>query len=195
VQERRTLERSEGGLGLGLAIVRNLVAMHGGTVAARSEGRGRGSEFVVELPAAARQDPLARNGTAGSSEPSLAPSGRRILVVDDNADAAQLLAETLRAVGHVTRVAHDGPAALRIASEFRPDAALLDIGLPVMDGYELARRLREQLGDVQLVAITGYGQAPDKERAIDAGFDEHLVKPVQFERLHAVLNERPSKVG
>jgi CheY-like chemotaxis protein len=117
--------------------------------------------------------------------------GLRILVVDDNADAARLLADSLSVLGHGTRVAHDGPVALRIAEEYRPDAALVDIGLPVMDGYELARRLRALPGleRVCLIAVTGYGQSEDRARSREAGFDAHLVKPVQHERLGRLLGE------
>ncbi|WP_437907065.1 ATP-binding protein [Sorangium sp. So ce327] len=194
VQERQALDRSQGGLGLGLAIVHNLIAMHGGRVSAHSEGRGRGSEFTLRLPAAANASaPGAaparpQAGTQGTP----APAGRcRILLVDDNLDAVELLAESLGALGYTTRVAYDGPSALRIAEKFAPDVALLDIGLPVMDGYELARRLREQpAGErVRLFAITGYGQEADFRRSKGAGFETHLVKPIQIDRLTALLEE------
>ncbi len=185
-QERQSLDRSQGGLGLGLTIVRSLVGMHGGTVTAASDGRGRGSLFTVTLPAA---PPLSTD--AAVVPPAVArPPGeplRRILVVDDNLDAAELMGEVLRARGHDVCVAHDGPTALALAAEFHPDIALLDIGLPVMDGYELARRLRGQLGAVKLIALTGYGQAADRARAKDAGFDLHMVKPVQMDALRAAL--------
>ncbi|WP_437798853.1 ATP-binding protein [Sorangium sp. So ce693] len=194
VQERQALDRSQGGLGLGLAIVHNLVAMHGGRVSAHSEGRGRGSEFTIRLPAAANvRSPEAAParppaGTQGSPAPA---DRRRILLVDDNLDAVELLAESLGAMGHATRIAADGPSALRIAEEFAPDVALLDIGLPVMDGYELARRLREQpAGErVRLIAITGYGQEADLRRSKGAGFETHLVKPIQIDRLTALIEE------
>ncbi|WP_437798850.1 ATP-binding protein [Sorangium sp. So ce693] len=194
VQERQALDRSQGGLGLGLAIVHNLVAMHGGRVSAHSEGRGRGSEFTIRLPAAAS----ARSPEAAPARPPAGTLGtpslverRRILLVDDNLDAVELLAESLGAMGHATRVAADGPSALRIAEEFAPDVALLDIGLPVMDGYELARRLREQpAGErVRLIAITGYGQEADLRRSKGAGFETHLVKPIQIDRLTALIEE------
>ena len=185
-QEHQSLDRSQGGLGLGLTIVRSLVGMHGGTVIAASDGRGRGSTFTMTLPAA---PPLAAEPPASppASVPPAREPPRRILVVDDNLDAADLMGEVLRARGHEVAVAHDGPSALALAAEFRPDLALLDIGLPVMDGYELARRLRTQLGAIKLVALTGYGQANDRARAKDAGFDVHMVKPVQMDALRAAL--------
>ncbi|WP_437715636.1 ATP-binding protein [Sorangium sp. So ce448] len=197
VQERQALDRSQGGLGLGLAIVHSLIAMHGGRVSAHSEGRGRGSEFTLRLPAAAN---ACSPGAAPARPPAgtqgtPAPAGRcRILLVDDNLDAVELLAESLGALGYTTRVASDGPSALRIAEKFAPDVALLDIGLPVMDGYELARRLREQpAGErVRLIAITGYGQQGDFRRSEGAGFETHLVKPIQIDRLTSLLEEPPA---
>ncbi len=191
VQDRQALDRSQGGLGLGLAIVRSLVAMHGGGVTARSEGKGRGSEFEIRLPATIH-DADARAPLARSQSPtdSSRREALRILVVDDNEDGATLLAETLAELGYETRVAHDGPEALRVAAEFAPDVGLLDIGLPLMDGYELARRLRELeglAGPLRLVAVTGYGQAADRDRAKRAGFDAHLVKPVQLDQLASVI--------
>jgi signal transduction histidine kinase/ActR/RegA family two-component response regulator len=188
-QEQQALDRSQGGLGLGLAIVRSLVSLHGGTVEVHSAGRGRGTAFTIRLPAAV---PIA-GGIEVEEAPaaSRAPDGHRILVVDDNEDAADLLAQYLGFLGHVTRIAHDGPAALRVADEFGPEVALLDIGLPVMDGYELARRLRAQPGGdgLRLVAVTGYGQDSDKRRAREASFDAHLVKPISAERLAVVIRD------
>ncbi|MDI1433982.1 ATP-binding protein [Polyangium sorediatum] len=194
VQDSQSLDRAQGGLGLGLAIVRNLVTMHGGTVSARSEGKGRGSEFVVRLPGVAGLSKAEGARTWGGEEAKAAVAGRaghRILVVDDNEDAAMLLAESLGSLGHQTRVASDGPSALRLAENFRPDIALLDIGLPVMDGYELAHRLRErpELDRLRLIAVTGYGQASDRSLSQKAGFDAHLVKPVQFDRLAGLVEE------
>ncbi|HET7221205.1 MAG TPA: ATP-binding protein [Vicinamibacterales bacterium] len=184
-QERQALDRSQGGLGLGLTIVRSLTERHGGTVEARSDGPGRGSEFVLRIPNAV--DATARRTTA---VPSGAPQGRhvarrQILVVDDNEDAAMTLADFLAGLGHSLRVAHDGPSALRILSEFTPDLALIDIGLPVMDGYELAGHLRSHpsLGRLKLIAVTGYGQPSDRALTVAAGFDGHLVKPVDLELL------------
>ncbi len=171
------------GLGLGLAIVRSLVELHGGRVESRSDGPGRGSEFIVTLPL--HEATLEVEGAAG--ENGVAPRGRslRVLVVDDNLDAAETLAEWLQTIGHVSRVAGDGPTALEAANEFEPDVALLDIGLPVMNGYEVARRLRERPGGsrVQLIALTGYGQESDYDRSRQAGFSEHLVKPVDLDAI------------
>ena len=191
VQGRRTSERAQGGLGIGLALVKNLVELHGGRVEARSEGPGRGSEFSIELPAVqgtSAVSPDTRRGLV-TKRPRLES---RILVVDDNVDAASMLAEGLSLLGHEVVVAHDGPQALARARSFRATTALLDIGLPVMDGYELARRLREvwTQNPVRYVAITGYGQEADKEKAKAVGFDSHLVKPVSLAELADLLKAR-----
>jgi signal transduction histidine kinase len=184
VQQRQTLARSEGGLGLGLAIVKGLVEAHQGRVFAHSDGVGKGSTFVIELPAIS--GPIPRPHVSGRPEPlrPLARS-RRVLVVDDNRDAAFALKRVLEALGQVVAVAHDAPSALREATRFQPEVALLDIGLPGMDGYGLAAELRAP--DLRLVAITGYGQPRDRVRSRDAGFEHHLVKPVDIERLAALL--------
>jgi PAS domain S-box-containing protein len=188
VQERQALDRSQGGLGLGLAIVRSLVAAHGGTVAARSDGIGRGAEFEVRLPAA---DDVTRAGATSlrPAGPVAERSGVRVLVVDDNTDALELLSEGLGLLGHEVHQAHDGPTALAVAERVHPSVAILDIGLPVMDGYELARRLRaiDSLAGIQLVAVTGYGQTTDRKRSAEAGFDEHLVKPVSIDQVQTVI--------
>jgi signal transduction histidine kinase/ActR/RegA family two-component response regulator len=188
VQGRRALDRSQGGLGLGLAIVRSLVDMHGGSVSASSDGPGRGSEFVVRLPAAKAKHPVPETTVGVAAR--RAHRARCVLVVDDNEDAAHGIAAWLKAQGHTVRVAFDGPSALRAAAELRPEIALLDIGLPLMDGYELAGRLRAlpSLHDVKLVAITGYGQDADRARSAAAGFEEHLVKPVMLERIAALVD-------
>ena len=189
VQGRQSSERSQGGLGLGLTIVRSLVALHGGTVSAHSDGPGKGSEFVVRLPA----PPVRAADSKGSYWPDEAlasPADRlRILVVDDNEDAADMLAQALAMKGHHTRVAHDGLMAIRVSGEFKPAVALLDIGLPVMDGYELAGRLRGLGGmdDLRLIAVTGYGQDTDRQRSRAAGFEKHLVKPIDVEALETLL--------
>jgi CheY-like chemotaxis protein len=177
VQGERGADRAGGGLGLGLSLVRSLVGLHGGEVGAYSEGLGKGSEFVVWLPvAAARGDEL---GAGGSGKARLPVAARRVLVVDDNADAAQLLGEMLHAHGHEVALAYDGPQALGLLARFQPEVAVLDIGLPVMDGYELAGELRSALGpEVVLIAVTGYGQEHDRRRAEAAGFAHHFVKPV-----------------
>jgi PAS domain S-box-containing protein len=189
VQERQTLERSRGGLGLGLAIVRNLVVLHGGSVTAHSAGKGQGSEFTIRLRRATALAPRAPADSGRAAEAPATARGARVLIVDDNHDAAVLLNEMLSALGYVTRFVHDGPSALTFAQEFQPDFALLDIGLPVMDGYELARRFSEHppLRRTRLIALTGYGQRQDRQRSTEAGFGAHLVKPVDIEELRAAL--------
>jgi signal transduction histidine kinase len=192
-QQPQSIDRSKGGLGLGLAIVRSLVAMHGGQVAAHSEGLARGSEFVVELPALLGvedlRNPPAAHLTSGIVGP--APDGhrRRILVVDDNIDAADTLADLLTDLGYQVRATYDALSALELVPNFKPDVCMLDIGLPVIDGYELAHRLRRGAAtpSMRLVAVTGYGQDGDRQRARDAGFDDHLVKPVNVDALERVL--------
>ncbi len=188
-QGDRTIDRAGGGLGLGLTIVKSLVELHGGRVRAHSEGLGTGSEFEVRLPAS-RGD-----GAQDAEEPAPQPRstvpGRaiRVLLVDDNQDAVMMLAEALETLGYETRVAHDGPSGIIAAVEFQPAVAMLDIGLPVMDGYELARRLREQLPSIQLIAMTGYGQDSDRARSRDAGFTHHLVKPFGIQQVAKILAE------
>jgi len=179
-QGKRSVDRIEGGLGIGLALVRNIVELHGGEVEAHSAGLGRGSEFVVCLPL-----PLASAGAAVAcaapvEEPAPAADGQRILVVDDNVDAADLLGQLLTAHGHRVAVFNDPLAALAAAPRLRPDLAVLDIGLPGIDGYELATRLRAVLGThpCRLVALSGYGQEGDRVRSGEAGFEQHLVKPI-----------------
>ena len=187
VQERGALDRAQGGLGIGLTVVRSLVHLHGGTVLAESAGLGHGSEFVIRLPLGPDQEPEARPVAPPLAKPE--PIPRRVLIVDDNVEAARMLATLLEAFGHSTSVAIDGPSALAVAPAFRPEVALLDIGLPVMDGYELARRLRgiEGFAATRLVAITGYGQASDRRKSREAGFDDHLVKPVNVATLATIL--------
>jgi PAS domain S-box-containing protein len=186
VQGERTLDRSQGGLGIGLTIARSLCELHGGTIAVASAGAGRGSTFTVTLPRAARAEP---RPPAPAARLAAGTSGRRVLVVDDNVDAARMLHELLAQLGHEAAVAHDGAAALAVAGAFQPDVAVLDIGLPAMDGYELARRLRAQRGAsaLRLIAVTGYGQDADRMRAQAAGFDHHLIKPIAAEALVALL--------
>ncbi|BCS34749.1 hypothetical protein TBR22_A39750 [Luteitalea sp. TBR-22] len=190
VQGRQASDRAEGGLGLGLTIVRNLVERHGGRVSAESDGPGRGSAFSLWVPRApvlaARQQPLR---ASGAEWPPSRAAASRVLIVDDNVDAADMLAHVLSARGHETRIAHDGVEALRACQDFVPQAAFLDLGLPVMDGYELASRLRELpgLADIRLIAVTGYGQESDRRRSRAAGFHHHLVKPVDISVLEALL--------
>jgi signal transduction histidine kinase/DNA-binding response OmpR family regulator len=192
-QQPQSIDRSKGGLGLGLAIVRSLVEMHGGRVSARSEGLGKGSEFIVELPALPsaedlRNPPLALLSSDLSGRGS-ADQQKRVLVVDDNADAADMLVDLLDDLGYVAKASYDAASALAQAPAFDPDICLLDIGLPVMDGYELAARLRRDPidRDLRLVAVTGYGQDADRIRALEAGFDAHLVKPVSLDALEQAL--------
>ena len=186
VQGEQALQRAQGGLGLGLAIARSLIQLHDGTIRAESDGPGRGSRFVVTLPAAEHE-------AAPVSPPAPAShavaSGARLLVVDDNADAAEALAELLRLEGYEVRVAGSGEEALRIVEAFAPHAAVLDIGLPSMDGYDLALALRAnpRTRGMRLVALTGYGRAPDRARAQAAGFDDHFVKPAPLDELLARL--------
>jgi PAS domain S-box-containing protein len=192
VQQHQGIDRSQGGLGLGLAIVRNIVLLHGGAATAESAGLGRGSTFTVRLPACAEAqltpiDVPSSSAELPRSKPKVPGDRGRVLVVDDNVDAAEMMAEVLAVAGYQVRTAHDGPAALSLIDGFVPEVALLDIGLPSMNGYELARGIREQVPRVRLVAVTGYGQEADRVRARAAGFDAHLVKPVDFVRLEKML--------
>lgn len=184
-----SLARSGGGLGLGLTVVRRVLDLHGGRIEVHSEGLGRGSEFVVRLPLAAARAESADGAATPDRSAEPPERRRRILIVDDNADSAESLAMLARGWGHDVAIAADGPAALELVSGFQPDAALVDIGLPGMSGYELARRLRSDAwhNDLQLVAITGYGRADDRAAARDAGFDLHMTKPVALDALRRLL--------
>jgi PAS domain S-box-containing protein len=186
-QANSALERSEGGLGIGLALVRGLTALHGGSVEARSEGIGRGSEFVVRLPLATSASTTAP--AAAANDESLDGAPLRVLIADDNRDGADSCATLLELFGHKVRTAYNGAQAFDIAAQFRPDVALLDIGMPELNGYELATKIRaEPWGrSAVLVAVTGWGQEQDRQRAIDAGFDYHLVKPLAPAELKALL--------
>jgi CheY-like chemotaxis protein len=184
-QAERSLARSQGGLGIGLALAQRLTELHGGKVAVHS-ALGEGSEFVVRLPLAptdAQPPPLSTE----TGQPATRPL--RMLVVDDNVDAAEALGMLLKETGHDVRTAHEGPAALETALDFQPNVVLLDIGLPEMDGYEVARKMRQQpnLKNVVLVALTGYGQEADHARSQATGFDHHLVKPADFKKVQQIL--------
>ena len=200
IQVDQSLDRSQGGLGIGLTLVRRLVEMHGGKVQASSEGPGRGSEFVVRLPLE-NAEPRPALSDNGDAVPHPADSHCRVLVVDDNVDAAETLAMLARLHGHEVRIAHTGPSGLEAARNYHPEIVLLDIGLPGLDGYEVARRLRNEPGGDQilLVAVTGYGREEDRSRARAAGFDHHLIKPFDpaslgqfFSSRQTRANERPS---
>jgi CheY-like chemotaxis protein len=185
-QETPALERSQGGLGIGLALVRGLVELHGGSVEARSEGPGQGSEFILRLPVVvepAQPSPTAQQGDAA------ARSCLRILVVDDNEDGAESLSMFLKMMGNETRTAFDGAAAVTAADEFRPDVVLLDIGLPKMSGYDACRQIRQSSWGKQalIIAQTGWGQEEDRQKTKAAGFDHHFVKPVDLADLMTLL--------
>ncbi len=186
-QADRSPDRSQGGLGIGLALVRSLVELHGGSVACHSEGLGKGSRFLVTLPRAAGQD--AQSGARGDALAQAPVVPRRVLVVDDNVDAAQMLGMCLEAAGHTVMIEHDSQQALEQARTGLPEVCILDIGLPGMDGNELARRLRAQpeTSKATLIALTGYGQEQDRQNAMAAGFDHHLVKPVAAPELLALV--------
>jgi CheY-like chemotaxis protein len=192
-QAERTLDRSQGGLGIGLTLVRNLVELHGGRVTAQSEGPDRGSEFVVRLPAPPQ----------GTDEPeaprakqSADAGGMRVLVVDDSHQSAQTIKILLELSGHDVRAVHDGPAALAAYRTYRPDAVLLDVGLPGMSGYDVARQIRREQGDKKplIVAVSGYGQEEDKRQAQESGCDFHMTKPVDPTKLVALIASAPSLV-
>ena len=189
MQVDRSLERSQGGLGIGLTLVQLLVEMHGGTVRAHSEGTGLGSEFIVRLPAAPQRAGPGREkvATAPGARAEISQS-LRVLVVDDNQDAAESLAILLRHAGCDVRTAHDGLEAVGAAAVFRPDVAILDLGLPGLNGYDVGRRIRKDLGaGVLLIAATGWGQEEDRRRTAEAGFNYHLTKPVELDELRRLL--------
>lgn len=188
-QAVRTPDRSEGGLGIGLTLVRSLVAAHGGSVAAHSDGPGKGSCFDVLLPAHHEPAPARADATASSDAPAI-ETARRILIVDDNADAAETLGQLLEVLGHQVQISFDGRRAIEMAAAFQPDIFILDVGLPDMNGYELARRLGDIVppDSALFVALTGYGQEHDRVLSRAAGFDHHLVKPVDLSLLCEVLN-------
>jgi len=196
VQEPQARDRARGGLGLGLAIARSLATLHGGELSAHSDGLGKGSVFTLRLPAVS----VTAACTGEIRQPTAAPAapGHRVLVVDDNEDAALTLAEALERLGHQTHTAHDGPSALLAAERFAPQCAVLDLGLPVMDGFELARLLRERANGsrIGLVALTGYGRDTDRRRCESAGFDAHLAKPADIGQIDTLLRRiAPGSAG
>jgi signal transduction histidine kinase len=197
-QVNRTLERSQGGLGIGLAVVKRLVEMHGGSITVESPGLGEGSAFTVRLPAVQQPAAAPEGREAAEAAPRAGSAGRRILLVEDNVDAAESLTLMLDFKGHVTRMAHSGPDALEIAREFGPEVVFLDIGLPGMDGYQVAKHFRADpvLSDIVLVALTGWGSEDDKRKAADAGFDHHMTKPVQAADMERAIEELvPARSG
>ncbi|MES2299188.1 MAG: ATP-binding protein [Pseudomonadota bacterium] len=189
VQVDATLERSNAGLGVGLSLARRLVELHGGSIEAASEGLGRGSRFALRLPIVVQPEPPAMPGPAAF----LGGDSYRILLADDNVDFVNSIGALLAAMGHSVVVAHTGPDALRAAARFCPQYAFLDIGLPQLSGYDLARGIRRHAGchDAVLVAVTGWGQEKDRQLAFEAGFDHHMVKPVRFEQIEEILSFQP----
>lgn len=189
-QADRTLARTEGGLGIGLTLVRRITEMHGGTVEARSEGMGKGSEFIIRLPLAPGPSDTPHLRDRAPTEPRQEQPPLRVLVVDDNADSAESLAVLLRLLGHEVQTAGDGPGALAVLRGFPADLLLCDIGLPGMSGYEVAQQVRADPSPYKpiLVAVTGYGSDEDRRRALEAGFQEHVVKPPEFGTILKILS-------
>jgi CheY-like chemotaxis protein len=189
VQGDRALDRSEGGLGIGLTLVQRIVAAHGGRVEAASAGVGGGSQFTVWLPLLRAEADVPRAMSAATLQHRLNGASRRVLVVDDNKDSAESMAVLLRLAGHEVATAYDGVSALSHAVRSQPEIVLLDIGLPGMNGYDVARELRASPGSerVRLIAMTGYGQDEDRRRTLAAGFDAHYVKPLSVEDIDEVL--------
>jgi CheY-like chemotaxis protein len=188
-QVGRTLERAQGGLGIGLYLVRSLVELHGGSVTASSGGPGHGSTFTVRIPCLLQPAAPAAAGPVAPAVGDASQQGLKVLVVDDNVDAAETLATVLQMTGHQTHTVHEGPLVVQAAREFGPDVILLDIGLPGLSGYEVARLLRGDpgLSRTVLIAVTGWGSDEDRRRSRDAGFDEHLTKPVDLAVLEPLL--------
>jgi CheY-like chemotaxis protein/two-component sensor histidine kinase len=184
-QSQRALDRSQGGLGIGLTVTRSLVELHGGQISVHSHGRGHGCEFVVRLPLLTAEEPA----PAPATTPTAAPGTCRVLIIEDNLDARDMLQMFLKLHGHAVEVTGDGAEGVAQAVATRPDVALVDIGLPGLNGYEVAQQLREQLGpDIHLIALTGYGQPDDRARALAAGFNMHLTKPVDLDLLTQALS-------
>jgi signal transduction histidine kinase/ActR/RegA family two-component response regulator len=194
-QAENAIGRAEGGMGIGLALVRNLVQLHEGSVEAKSDGVGHGSEFVVQLPLATEEskaEAITRAPSVTAGE--LQSVGRRIVIVEDNADVRELLALKLKRLGHSVDAAPDGVEGLQRLVDVKPDLALIDLGLPGIDGYEVAKKAREQLGQgIVLVAVSGFGQPEDKRRALESGFDDHITKPADVKDIESLLLKFPSK--
>ncbi|APR34349.1 response regulator [Paraburkholderia sp. SOS3] len=189
MQSADSLARSEGGLGIGLSLARTLTELHGGTIEARSEGLGKGCEFVVLLPLAMSPEYAAAAATRQAAATQTPPSKRRVMIVDDSVDGAESMSVLLEMLGHEVRVVYDGASALSAAPEFKPEVVILDIGLPDLDGYQVARalRLQPETAGALLIALTGYGQESDRQRTRAAGFDHHLVKPASLEDVERVI--------
>ena len=189
-QSERSIDRSQGGLGIGLTIARSIIVLHGGRIEAKSQGLGHGSEFVIHLPMLEQQpsNTVPQEITSANDK-----TIRRILVVDDNRDAADGMAMLLDISGHITMTAYDGVEAIAAVEQFKPELVLLDIGLPHMDGYAVARHLRQQPGghDFVLAALTGYGDDDDRRRSNEAGFDYHFVKPMEYSILNELIEQMP----
>jgi CheY-like chemotaxis protein len=193
-QVDRTIERSTGGLGIGLALVKGVVEMHGGEVYAASDGPGRGSTFTIKLPVIQRQV-TATMDTSPKGEFQAMSRGRKILVVDDNRDSANSLAAFLRLLGHTVEMAHDGDEAVTVAGQFRPEVILMDVGMPKLNGYRATQEIRKQPWgrDIAIIALTGWGQESDRERSREANCDGHLVKPVNLSVLSKVVDQYATK--
>jgi len=196
VQGDRSLDRSQSGLGIGLTLVKRLIEMHGGSVAVASQGAGQGSEFTVRLPALPEPREQRDPGVAGLRARVSDAPGKRVLIADDNVDACESIAMILRVYGYDVHCVYDGPSVLQTAASYRPDVIVLDIGLPGMSGYEVARRLRQlpEFMQTPLVAVTGYGQDEDRRRSREAGFDYHLIKPIDPDELQAIV-ARPARLS
>ena len=192
VQGGRSLDRAKGGLGIGLALARRLVELHGGTVVASSDGEGHGSSFIVRL----RQIP-ATDTLAGPSTPSPRTGSRRVLLIEDNPDAREMLRQLLEIAGHEVCTAANGASGLELLKAECPDVALIDIGLPGLDGYQVGRRIREYLNGrpMLMVALTGYGRPADHRKSAEAGFDRHIVKPIDPDELRHLFVDDPEQVG
>jgi CheY-like chemotaxis protein len=189
-----TAERSQGGLGIGLTLVKRLAEMHGGSIEAKSDGEGHGSEFIVRLPVLDKSSVASQTGPHGRQQ---SISQRRIVIVDDNKDSADSLAMLLEITGNETFRAHDGIEAIQMIEKHRPEVVLLDIGLPGMDGHEVCRRVRQQPWgkDIVMIALTGWGQEDDRRKSEEAGFDSHLVKPVDYDKLLELLSTPADREG